>query len=43
VNVYSQNDAGQKERAYLIQTLTKMADPDVHRAQPEKIETTDDR
>jgi hypothetical protein len=27
VKVYSQNDAGQKERAYLIQTLTKMADP----------------
>jgi hypothetical protein len=27
VNVYSQNNAGQKERAYLIQTLTTMADP----------------
>ncbi|MES2374197.1 MAG: DUF2264 domain-containing protein [Bacteroidota bacterium] len=26
-SIYSQNDAGQKERAYLIQTLTKMADP----------------
>lgn len=26
-SVYSQNDAGQKERACLIQTLTKMADP----------------
>lgn len=26
-DIYSQNDAGQKERAYLIQTLTKMADP----------------